>query len=65
MGVWRVNNKQGSYTPEEADRAFCRGCIYAAGETGIWDYLCNYFLITGKRRGCHAGVGCQKRKEKT
>lgn len=41
------------------DRAWCRRCIYA--NTHDHEHLCNYILITHKMRGCHYGVGCERR----
>lgn len=43
-----------------ADKAWCKPCQYRATSD---DYLCNYFIITGKRRGCPAGNGCGKRRK--
>lgn len=48
------------WLPLNPDRAYCKPCIYK--ETHSVNFLCNYFLITGQRRGCKAGVGCEKRK---
>ena len=37
----------------------CRPCIYSGVLTeGV---CCNYILITGNRRGCPAGKGCERR----
>lgn len=41
------------------DRAWCRRCIYANTHDHV--HLCNYILITHKMRGCHYGVGCERR----
>ncbi len=41
------------------DRAYCKQCVYANRHDSI--NLCNYILITGKMRGCKAGVGCERR----
>lgn len=41
------------------DRAFCIKCIYAGRQAE--EYLCDYMLLTGKRRGCAPGKGCKKR----
>lgn len=45
--------------PDSKDREYCRKCFYR--EVNTWNFLCNYYLMTGKRRGCNAGVGCNKR----
>lgn len=47
-------------TLRAADIAYCKKCFYH----GSWteSYLCDYFCMTGERRGCKAGVGCRKRK---
>ena len=45
--------------PDEIDRAYCQYCKYSGVYTD--NYLCNYILKTGTRRGCKAGVGCTKR----
>ena len=43
-----------------ADKKYCHPCVYK----GVFaeDYLCNYIGITGKPRGCSAGVGCTQRR---
>lgn len=46
----------------EEDKAYCAECIYKGRCTE--NYLCDYFIITGKRRGCKAGQGCNQRKQK-
>ena len=45
--------------PDEIDRKYCQHCKYSGVYTE--DYLCNYILKTGTRRGCKAGAGCTKR----
>lgn len=50
------------YSPETADQRYCARCIFAAAPTMLEnDYLCQYILLTGKRRGCKPGRGCPKR----
>lgn len=46
-------------TLREEDMAYCRKCKYAGRFTE--EYLCNFYLMEGKRRGCKAGKGCKKR----
>lgn len=41
------------------ERAYCRPCVYANHHDGV--NLCDYILKTGHRRGCKAGVGCERR----
>lgn len=39
------------------DKKYCKGCyFFSGGFEGV--RLCNYYLMTGKRRPCPAGVGC-------
>lgn len=45
----------------EADKLFCKPCIYRSRYTGAHDNLCDFILRTGKPRGCPPGVGCRKR----
>lgn len=42
------------------DMAYCRKCIYRGSFSE--SYLCNYLMMTAERRGCRAGVGCNKRE---
>lgn len=55
--VWKSLNTR-TYNPE------CEGCIYYRA---IWekqlDWTCDYYVITGKRRGCPTGDQCTKREE--
>jgi len=44
---------------EAADRAYCKACVYYASQYG--GNLCDYILHTGRRRGCKAGEGCERR----
>ena len=37
-------------------RAYCRDCMYR-GKDGA----CDYYFLTGERRGCKAGEGCDKK----
>lgn len=45
----------------EADRLFCRPCVYASPPTEAHANLCDYILQTGKPRGCPPGEGCKRR----
>ena len=45
---------------EVADRRYCRQCRFYSSEN-YGRNLCDYFLRTGKRRGCKWGVGCDRR----
>lgn len=39
------------------DNKYCKGCVFfSGGFEGV--RLCNYYLQTGERRPCPAGVGC-------
>lgn len=42
------------------DREYCKPCEYY-GSDEYHRNLCDYFLVTGKRRGCRAGAGCDRR----
>ena len=42
------------------DRKYCRQCIYYGSEE-YGHNLCDYMLMTGIRRGCHYGDGCERR----
>lgn len=44
-------------TKIKADPA-CRGCFYL-GLTGMYE-TCDFFVITGRRRGCPGGKGCKE-----
>ena len=46
----------------EADKRFCKPCIYRSRYTGAHDNLCDFILRTGKPRGCPPGVGCTARR---
>ena len=46
-------------SPNKNDERYCSRCRYQ-GKTGV--NLCDYFYRTGERRGCPAGVGCNKRR---
>ncbi|MBP5729540.1 MAG: AsnC family protein [Clostridia bacterium] len=37
----------------------CRSCMYASTLSNM-SVVCNYLLITGNRRGCPAGKGCER-----
>ena len=43
-----------------ADREYCKKCVYH-GSHEYGNNLCDYILVVGHRRGCKAGVGCEKR----
>lgn len=43
----------------EKDKKYCAKCIYRGRYTA--GYLCNYLCMTGERRGCPPGVGCNKK----
>lgn len=57
-------NKQKISTTNPKDRKYCKSCIYSSGETESFDYLCQYILLTGKRRNCPAGERCSQRIKK-
>lgn len=40
----------------------CRNCIYVSTLSNN-SVVCNYILVTGNRRGCPAGSGCERRIE--
>ena len=42
------------------DTKTCARCIYSFSLSGM--LACDYILATGHRRGCPAGVGCDKRQ---
>lgn len=42
------------------DTKTCARCIYSSSLYGM--LACDYILATGHRRGCPAGVGCDKRQ---
>ena len=44
----------------KANVKYCHDCIYCGSEM-YGRELCNYILMTGHRRGCKYGVGCEKR----
>lgn len=48
---------EGSWSSE--DKKYCTTCVYRGSFNA--GYLCNYFCLTGNRRGCKAGVGCDKK----
>lgn len=47
-------------TLKKSDVAYCKKCIHH----GNFDQqiLCEYMIRAGHRRGCHHGVGCNKRE---
>lgn len=59
---WLIRRGALKSEPEKrptTDRS-CKGCIYYSQDYGT--KVCNYYLQTGRRRGCPAGEGCDKRK---
>lgn len=50
---------KGTRTPEKY-LAGCKGCIYL----GHNSRTCDFYLMTGQRRGCPAGEDCTRRREK-
>ena len=42
------------------DREYCKPCQYYGSEE-YGHNLCDYMLVTGHRRGCHYGTGCERR----
>lgn len=44
----------------DEDKAYCAICAYSGRFSA--DYLCDYLIMTGHKRGCRAGKGCKKRK---
>lgn len=48
---------------EIADRRYCRSCKFYGSEN-YGRNLCDFLLITGRRRGCKCGVGCERREIK-
>ena len=40
--------------------ATCRSCIYST-VLSTFGVVCNYILVTGNRRGCAAGRGCERK----
>ncbi len=47
----------------KTDEAYCKGCFYHNTHNDA--YLCNYIIKTGHKRGCPAGVGCNKRRKQS
>ena len=56
----RVYADPSKWKPNKEDIDYCKSCIYS--EASYWHHLCNYYTRTGVRRGCKAGVGCNKRE---
>lgn len=48
--------KQYKAGPSEQDVEWCKSCRY-------WKGTCDYLLMTGFRRGCTPGYGCERRDE--
>lgn len=40
---------------------FCRKCVYSCTLSNN-SVICQYILVTGQRRGCAAGDGCNRRE---
>ncbi len=38
----------------------CRSCIYSSTVSETGPVTCDYILVTGNRRGCPAGKGCER-----
>ncbi len=38
----------------------CRSCIYSSTVSETEPVTCDYILVTGNRRGCPAGEGCER-----
>ncbi len=38
----------------------CRSCIYSSTVSETEPVTCDYILVTGNRRGCPAGKGCER-----
>ena len=47
-------------TSTKANRAYCGKCFYH-GFIREGNMTCDYILLTGHRRGCKFGAGCEKR----
>ena len=47
-------------TLKESDVRYCVKCKWHGNMSE--GYLCNFMLMTGERRGCPAGVGCERRQ---
>ena len=54
-----ANNRQPKALKNK-DMVYCAKCYYRGRFSE--GYLCNYFCMTGKLRGCKAGFGCEKRE---
>lgn len=44
---------------QKKDEDYCRKCMYKGRFSA--GYLCDYYSMTGKRRGTKAGYGCERR----
>lgn len=47
-------------TLQKKDEDYCRRCVYKGRFSA--GYLCDYYSMTGERRGTKAGFGCERRK---
>lgn len=47
---------------KKTSKEYCMECVYGCGHDGGQLLVCDYFLMTGKRRGCEVGV-CDKFKK--
>lgn len=45
---------------QKKDEDYCRKCMYKGRFSA--GYLCDYYSMTGERRGTKAGFGCERRK---
>lgn len=39
-------------------KSYCDNCVYSAALSACTQRVCNYLLVTNKRRPCPAGEGC-------
>lgn len=60
-GVRMMATQYDAIVTSDADRRYCRKCIYAAPPLEMHSYTCDYFDLTHKVRGCKGGRGCIKR----
>jgi hypothetical protein len=40
------------------DKKYCDNCVYSGTLTASTTKVCNYLLVTNKRRPCPPGEGC-------
>ena len=58
----KLEKEVSKITKKDSGKKLCSSCHYR-GEVWPHDMCCDYMLMTGKRRGCHAGNGCTKYKK--